>query len=44
MAPPKKKIEPKPREKLWTETLIGFVLFVGGLTRWIAFWRKGATK
>lgn len=31
MAPPTKKIEPKPREKLWTETLIGLVLFVVGL-------------
>lgn len=31
MRPPDKQIAPKPRERLWVETVIGLVLFVVGL-------------
>ena len=31
MKPPNKRVEPKSRERLWHETLVGIVLFVFGV-------------
>lgn len=31
MAPPAKQIDPKSREKLWRETIMGGILFVFGM-------------